>query len=626
MKILNFKKTIAVILGFITCVGLFVMAGCQNAPQSKKAQDLYLGNIYTMNEEQPFAEAITVADGKIQYVGSAAEAEAYCDKNTKVHDFKDSFIYPGFLEAHAHTMFAGYRSIGQANVSSVVPADAAKYKEIIKEFIAKHPEKDIYIATGWTEDQNSDINSAMLDEICPDKPLLLNTGAGHSVLLNKKAIEHFGVNDEYVKKWGTDLVRVDANGKPTGYVCENPAIQIISSIQVSVDDAKNYISAFQDFAFQNGYTGVCDAGTELMSPNATEAHKQLQTEKKLKMRTYAYLLVPDNVNNPKEQIQNIAKYAKANSGDYFNVIGAKVFLDGVLEAHTSWLTSDYLDKPGYHGLERFNDKNKMVELIAEAGKNDLAVHAHSEGDGATKFFLDCIEEAQKISGNKDQRNAIAHLHFVRQEDIKRMADTNSIAVAAPLWTPKNPVARDSEIKFVGEDKLETAYPIKAYYDAGVTTAFHTDYPVSPSFSAPMSVYMAATRSIPEGFVEGIGGPKSQSSPSEIITREQALLGLTKNVAYMWHQEDKLGSLEVGKIANMSIVDTDLLYSDIEMLPLAQIAATVVDGEEVYNIENTPEAKAAKEELEQLLNDFLYNKKYDWDDAVEWYESLQENYQ
>ena len=97
-------------------------------------------------------------------------------------------------------MFAGYRAIGQANVSDIVPANAEEYKKIIKEFIDKHPEKEIYLATGWAEDSNPDINSALLDDICPDKPLILNTGSGHSVLLNKKAMEYIGVNDEYINK------------------------------------------------------------------------------------------------------------------------------------------------------------------------------------------------------------------------------------------------------------------------------------------------------------------------------------------------------------------------------------------------------------------------------------------
>lgn len=563
-----------------------------------------------MNESQPYAEAVTVVDGKIQYVGSAEEASQYCDDNTQIFDYGDKYIYPGFLESHAHTMFAGYRSIGQANLSQIVPADPEKYKSVIKEFIDKHPEKEIYIATGWTEDQNPAINSALLDEICPDKPLLLNTGSGHSVLLNKKAIERFEVNEDFVNKWGKELVRVDASGNPTGYVCENPAIKILSGIEVSVKDAKDYVLNFQDFAFKNGFTGVCDAGTELMSKNATTAHEELQSENKLKLRTYAYLMVSDNIDNPSERMEQIAKYAQDHNGEYYNVIGAKVFLDGVLEAHTSWLNSDYLDQPGYHGLERFNDRKKMTELIAAAAYYNLAVHAHSEGNGATKFFLDCIEEAQKISGNKDQRNAIAHLHFVDPEDIQRFGDTNSIAVVPPLWCPKNPVAYDTECKFVGAEKVGQSYPIKSFYDAGVTTTFHTDYPVSPSFSGPMSVYMASKRCIPAGIVKGIGGPDSVSNANEAITRIQALEGLTKNVAYMWHQEDKLGTLEVGKIANMTILDTDLVHCDIENVPYAQVVATIVDGIEVYTMPDNPDYNEIKKQYEEFITELLYQEKYD----------------
>lgn len=615
------KKFFSVVIAFAMLVGIFTMTGCENqkkTSEESKAQQLFLGKICTLDESQPYAEALTVADGKIQFVGSAQEAEKFCDGKTEIFDYSDKFIYPGFLEGHAHTMFAGNRSVGQANLTSVIPADAEKYKKIIKEFISKHPEKEVYIASGWVEDDNPDICSALLDEICPDKPLLLNTCGGHSILINKKAMEYFGVNADYVKKWGTELVRVDENGNPTGYICENPAIKIIASIPITVEEAKNYILDFQNFAFQNGYTGVCDAGTELMTPNALDAHVQLQKEGKLKLRTYAYMMVKDNVDDPVARIKEIAEYSKENSGEYFNVVGAKVFLDGVLEAHTSWLVDDYLDQPGYHGLERFNDKEKMVKLIAEAAKYNLAVHAHSEGDGATRFFLDCITEAQKISGNNDQRNVAAHLHFVRPEDVKKFADTNTVAVVPPLWAPKIPTTYEKESSFIGDEKYQTSYPIKSFVDAGVVTAFHTDYPVSPSFNAPMSIYSAVKRCVPQGFVEGMGGPDTENNIKEAITREQALLSLTKNVAYMWHQEDKLGSLEVGKIANMTILDTDLMNDDIEKVVRATVVATVVDGKEVYKA-GTSDSQPFS--YEDFINAWWYVEKYAWDDTTDWYEAM-----
>ena len=126
----------------------------------------------------------------------------------------------------------------------------------------------------------------------------------------------------------------------------------------------------------------------------------------------------------------------------------------------------------------------------------------------------------------------------------------------------------------------------------------------------MSVYSAVTRGLPAGVVEGIGGPDSVSNAKEIITREQALAGLTKNVAYMWHQEDKLGTLEAGKIGNMTIVDTDLMNAKIDDVFFAGIVATVVDGKIVYDSAEDPDNRSKREKFEDFVNDVFYTKKYD----------------
>ena len=613
------KRYLFTILPIIVC-----LTGCSSKPPLDEgiADKVIYGNIYTMDENNPVASAIAIKDGKILKVGSLASdvMDVVGTKTEKIMYGPNKYIYPGFIEGHMHTMFAGYRLIGQANVNSVVPANDVEYKKIIKDFIDKHPEKEMYLAAGWVEDDNPKINRAFLDEICSEKPLALNTCGGHSLLLNTKAMEHFHVDKALVEKWGTDLVRVDKDGNPTGYLCENPAIEILNSFPVSVADAKSYIEACQNFAFQNGFTSAIDAGTELMSTNALEAHVQLQKENKLKLRTYSYMMIKDNVDDPKGRIDEIANFAKENNGEYFEVVGAKAFLDGVLEARTSWLTETYKDvKPGepeYHGLERFNNKEKMIELITEASKNNLAVHTHSEGDGATKFFLECIEESQKVTHDKDQRNVAAHLHFVRNEDIAKFAETNTIAAVPPLWTPKIDVTYEKEVKYIGDEKYRQSYPIKSFIDAGVKTVFHTDYPVSPSFSAPMSVYSAAERCIPAGIIEGIGGPSSVNNPTEKISRIQALKALTIDAAYMVHQENKLGSLEVGKVANMSVLDTDLINDDVNDLPFASVVSTVVDGNEVFKLDEIDPDKVF-EQIYLFILELLYNPKYDWDDFEIW---------
>ena len=454
--------------------------------------------------------------------------------------------------------------------------DYAKYRDIIKSFIAKNPQREFYIAAGWVENEEH-VTKAYLDEICSDKPLIMQTGGGHSMLLNTIALELAGIDAEYAKKYGYDMVHVDQNGEPDGYICENPVMKIMPKLTATFEDAKNYLLAWQDFALQNGFTAVADAGVEVFCKDSAKAYHELEEEGKLKLRTYAYLLSPDNVDDPKAEVARVVAERAKYDGEYFHVVGLKAFLDGVTEAHTAWQNQDYVDQPGYHGVERFNDHDKMVALITEANKEGLAVLVHSEGGGATHFMLDCIEDAEKITGNLDQRNVLAHLHFVTDEDICRMAKTGSVPAVAPLWTAEIPGVYETEVKYVGRELAAQSYPIKSFYDSGANVVFHSDYPISPMMNVKHSIYMAETRMLPKE----MGVASKPHNIKEVITREQSLRAMTINVARAWHQEHRMGSIEFGKLANMAVFDCDFLHDDIEKVAQANIIATIVDGEEVY---------------------------------------------
>ncbi len=539
-------------------------------------QTLIIGNIITMDEKRPTAEAAVVKDGVFVYIGSVNEAKEVAGADANVLDYSGKYIYPGFLEAHCHGYLAGDRAIGQADLTQIFEPDYAKYREIIKDFIEKNPDREIYMAAGWNENGEK-VTKEYLDEICSDKPLIMNTGGGHSMLLNTKALEWAGIDKEYAKKYSPDEVHVDENGEPDGYVCEAPVFEIMPKIPKTLEDAKNFLLAWQEIAFRTGYTAVADAGVEIISPEAKQAYYELEKEGKLKLRTYAYLSVPENPEDPKGEIARVAKDRAKYSNEYFHVVGVKTFLDGVIEAHTGWQLDDYADQPGYHGLERFSDHDKMVQLITEADKEGLSVHVHSIGNGATHFMLDCIEEAEKITGDKDQRNVLAHLQFVTDEDIRRMGETGSIPAVPPLWSPKEPHVFAMESAYVGAELAEQAYPVNSFYEAGANVVFHSDYPVSPMMDIKLSIYSAVTRTYPEELIANT----ARANVNEAITREQSLRALTINVARAWRQEDRLGSIEFGKIANMTVYDCDFLHDDIEKVAQANIIATIVDGEEVY---------------------------------------------
>ncbi len=539
-------------------------------------QTLILGNIITMDEKRPFAKAALVKDGTFAYIGSAEEAKRLADAGAKVMDYGDNYIYPGFIDGHAHGCFAGYRAIGQANLAQAgLATDYPKYREIIKDFIAKNPQRQIYMASGWIKNDEP-VTKAYLDEICPDKPLIMNSGDAHSCLLNTKALQWAGIDAEYAKQQGYDLVYVDDSGEPTGFLCEGPAFKVMHEVPVTVEEAKSYILAWQDFAFTNGLTATAFAGDDLRFPEA-EAYSQLEEEGKLKLRTYANVIIPDNADTPKAEIANVAAIRAKYSNEYYRIIGAKVLLDGVVEAHTGWMLDDYKDQAGYHGVERFNDHDKMVELIVAADKEGLSVHAHSIGNGATHFMLGCIEDAEKITGDMDQRNILAHLQYVTEEDIRRMGATRSVAAVPPLWTAKVPGSYDMEVAYVGQQWADRAYPIKSFFDAGANVVFHSDYPVSPMIDAKLSIYMAEKRALPKALMDG----DTQRNIQEAITREQSLRALTINVARQFHQEHRLGSIEFGKIANMTVFDCDFLHDDADKIVQANLIATIVDGEEVY---------------------------------------------
>ncbi|MBO5492851.1 MAG: amidohydrolase family protein [Pyramidobacter sp.] len=428
-------------------------------------QAIILGNFITMDEKRPSARAALVKNGVFAYIGDPEKAAELADADAAVLDYGENFIYPGFLESHCHGHLAGYRAIGQANLMPVGLTDYAQYREIIREFIAKNPQRTFYLAAGWVENEEY-VSKAYLDEICADKPLIMQTNGGHSMLLNTRALEWAGIDAAYAKKCGYEQVHVDANGEPDGYICEGPVFELVPRLPSSVEEIKEYLLAWQEFALSSGFTAVSDAGAEIVHPDAPRAYHELEQEGKLKLRTYAYMYVLDNVESPKAEIARIAAQRAELSGEYFHIVGAKAFLDGVTEAHTGWQNQDYADQPGYHGVERFNDHDKMVELITEANKEGLSVHVHSEGGGATHFMLGCIEDAEKITGSRDQRNVLAHLHFVTEEDIRRMAATGSIPAVPPLWTPEVTGVYDLEVSYVGKELAENSYPIKSFYDAG----------------------------------------------------------------------------------------------------------------------------------------------------------------
>lgn len=546
--------------------GLVLPSGMENKP----AQKLFLGNFITMDETRPTAKAMTVVDGRIQYIGSTETALALCNYETLVMDCGDAYIYPGFLEGHCHPRGAGGTLVGAANLRS--GKCLADYVELMKQYIEAHPDNKFYKGTGFAV-RDEHPTAAMLDEICQDKPVIVISEDAHSVWVNTAAMKEYGVTPERAVEIGTDCVRVDEKGNPIGYISENEAIRIQNAVPITTEDRKRFLLAWQKFAFSQGYTAASDA---TFMPIDMDAYYELTRTPEWKLRTYGWYYEDEKNATTEQMVERAAAAAEKCNSEYLKVIGIKLFMDGVIEAHTGWLLDGYSDQPGYPGVARQTDVNNLKKAVVMTNEHGMNIHVHSIGDAATKTILDAIELGQRETGNYDQRNALAHLEVVRPEDIVRLTDNHVVAVVAPLWVPREPAYSANELLYLGEEREANCYPIQKFRDNGGVIAFHTDFPVSPKMNIPQTIFQAVTRYNYENGKDTIRGEK------EVISRRDALLGLTRNVAYMWHEENRLGTLEVGKIANLSIYDTDFMNAPLDQVVQAKLCYTVVDGDVVYS--------------------------------------------
>lgn len=537
-----------------------------------KADQIILGKIITLDTDQPQVEAMVVKDGRIAYLGKRAMAVRMKGENTKVLDYGAAVVYPGFMDAHTHGPMAGQRIAFECNL--VPGRSMPEYVDLVRRFIEEHPGRNCYRGAGW--EKHEEPTRQMLDAVAPDVPVVLTSADGHSMWLNTAALKACGYTAETVKKLGEAQVHVDADGNPNGVVCEMGTAAARSQFPITKEDMKEGLLAWQSFAFSQGITAVGEALLD-MYPTAPEAYAELIAEGKWKLRTYAFpSFMKQVLVEPQRAGELLRQMAEQYDNEYLKIVGLKIVLDGVVEAHTGYLLESYSDQPDYHGVCNQPDVTKLTEAVKSANSAGFSVHTHTIGDGAVKLMLDAIEAAEMESSNFDARNMLAHLQLLRPEDVQRCGDLNVGAIVAPLWMPINRLYFDQMVEYLGEDRAWSVYPLKSFVDAGVTMCFHTDYPVSPEMNLPKTVYCAVRRESPDL------GVKSAFVTDEAISSLRALLAMTANVAYLFRQEHHLGTLAVGKVANASVYDRDFIhYDDVHDIAKAKLVATIVDGDEVY---------------------------------------------
>ncbi|MGA8681128.1 MAG: amidohydrolase [Acidimicrobiales bacterium] len=543
------------------------------------------GSIWTLDAAHPSAEACAVRGGRIIGVGSTGDVRQLCGSSTDLIDLHGGMVVPGFQDSHVHPPMGGVEMLRCDLTAGTSRAD---YLAIIAAYAVAHPEVEWIRGGGWSMPAfpNGVPTAADLDLVVGARPVFLPNRDHHSAWVSSHALELAGITADTPDPIDGRIER-DASGRPTGALHEG-AMGLVERLlpALSPSDYEEGILAAQAYLHSLGITSWQDAWvTSSPGQNTFEAYLSLAGDGRLTARVVAAHWWERG--RGAEQVEGfLALRAAAAEADRFAATSVKIMQDGVCETFTAAMLTPYLDVHGHatdnSGLS-FVDPELLNEHVRLLDAEGFQVHVHAIGDRAVREALDAIEAARVANGPNALRHHIAHLQVVHPEDVDRFAPLGVVANFQPLWACADAQMVELTMPFLGPDRSSCQYPIRSLMSRGVPVAFGSDWPVSsPDPLAEMHV--AVKRQSPPGAGSGAADePAPPFLPDERITLGEALRAFTLGSAYVNHLEGDTGSVEVGKYADLAVLDRNLFeVDDLDGgFVDAHVVMTMVDGKVVY---------------------------------------------
>jgi predicted amidohydrolase YtcJ len=571
----RFPKHLLVMAGLFSSTLSF--AGTASSP----ADSIVIhGRVYTVNEKQPWAEAVAIRDGKILAVGSEIEARKFAGPSTRVIDARGRLVLPGFTDCHVHFM-DGSISMGEINVEDVTTI--VELRKQVKAYAETHRSDPWVLGRGWKYPLFPPTglpDKKLLDEIVPDRPAYLASYDGHTWWANSKALAAAHINKDTADPPGGAFVRDPQTGEPTGAIKEDAADDIVRRAipEPSRDEKLKALREGIRLANEFGVTrvhvlGGVSAGQDDLQ-NA-DLFQELQKAGELNLRFYlAYRLDPPRVTD--QQLNAITKARDRYHDDWISAGSAKIFLDGVIETHTAAMLAPYSDDPALSG-QLLWDPPAYKRGVAELDKRHIQVFTHAIGDRAIRLALDAYGEAAKANGTKDARDRIEHIEDVSAQDIPRFGQLGVIASMQPLHAYPDDDLLNVWARNVGPERAARGFAWHSIQSAGGVLAFGSDWPIVTLSPWP-GLQNAVTRQSTEG------EPQGGWLPSERLSLADGIRGYTINAAYAGHREKLEGSIEPGKLADLIVVSQDLFKIDPGRIAATKVLLTMLGGRVVYQAE------------------------------------------
>ena len=540
------------------------------------------GAVYTMDANAPKAQAVSVTGKEISYVGDDEGAEAYVGKNTKVIDLKGKMLLPGFVESHIHPTLAVFAAGADLQTDSLDEVLART-----KAWADAHPDAKVIRGFGWryTLFPTTGPTKEVLDKLFPDKPVMLIAIDVHSAWVNSKALEIAGIDAKTPDPApGVSFFQRDPEtNEPTGWVVETLAEQqVLAKLSPPTPEAVMDAAAerLQDFAAA-GITSLFEAGIgTIPTERGLEGFQALEKENKLPVRIVAsYYWNNPAITDPVAEVLALRK--KFNS-ELVQARTLKILFDGGEAQHTAVMLHPYADKPGFLG-EYALDEKKVKAAVLKAQANGVDTHAHCYGDATVRTYLDAVEAARKAYPDSPSRHTSAHNIFVSDQDVPRFAKLDVTMQSSAQWaTPDPTIKRTTEI--VGQDvAFKELFRHNSVLKSGGRVAFGSDWPAAGYVSTyrPLdAIQVAVTREILPQYGKDKFAPVLPPE-DERITLDQALKAATLDAAYVLGLEDKVGSLKVGKMADLVVLGKDLHEIKPEAISTTKVDLTMMNGKITY---------------------------------------------
>ena len=528
--------------------------------------------IYTSDKNNPMATALVVKDGKFVYVGDEAGLANY---EGEVTDLGGKFILPGFGEGHGHIAPGGTETLFTVHLDP--NGTREEQLKAIREFADKHPELEVIQGAGFMP--SDELTADMLEGLT-DRPIVLADIGHHSYWVNHAAMDRLGI-DKNTPDVSDGIIVRDKEGNPTGCFREG-AMDLLKPLTVfSVEQYKEAVLYFQKEYLAHGETLILDPIINWDSTdNAAEACHQLDVEGKLRMHVFAaYQVFQAQGHDTMAEIEHAAQLRDRTMGPMFKLTNIKVQVDGTIgmPPATAYAKEPYSDtwsqEHQYRGQLRF-DLETLTAVYRRSHELGFTVHAHTMADGALAFTLDAMEKALEQTGPHNFRDAVTHLQLVDPVDIPRMAKLGVIAVTDPHWFGMDKTYLDMMVAILGKERTEAQLPMKSFFDAGVVVTSASDYPVENPAYPLTGMQKGVTRQVP-------GKPETLHWPAERVMVEQMIEATTLNEAYQLLCEDRLGSISVGKEADLVVLEDDITACNPEKIADTKVLRTMVGGAWVY---------------------------------------------